>query len=132
MRAALINRQKKAKPNLHEVSRRLGKLGGTKLPVDILVVDDASIAKLAGRFRNSPRATDVLAFYYGDLDLSGEIAVSAETALRQARERRVRFSDELTLLCVHGLLHLAGEDDEAFDSWCKMRISEFETMMKIL
>ena len=43
--------------------------------------------------------------------LDGEIVISAETALRVARELNADPADELALYLVHGLLHLCGYDD---------------------
>jgi len=91
------------------------------------------MARLAGRYRGSPRPTDVLAFQYErDPWLLGEIAISLDTARRQAQERRVPLADELILLCVHGLLHIQGHGDESIGEWRRMRVMEFETLMRIL
>ena len=108
--------------------------------MDIVFTDDVTISKLAGRYRSSPYATDVLAFDYrggrGGFsfpdDLAGEIVISLDTAGRQASKRNVPIEKELILLCVHGLLHLEGIDDETKQGWRLMRISEFETLMRIL
>ena len=100
---------------------------------DIVFVNDAAMVRLAGRYRNSPKPTDVLAFQYDrDPWLLGEIAISLETAKRQAQERRVPLTDELILLCVHGLLHIQGHGDESIGEWRRMRVMEFETLMRIL
>lgn len=98
----------------------------------IIFVDDKTISRLAGEFRSSPYPTDVLAFCYKDTLMEDEIFVSIDTAKRQAKNRDVFFEDELLLLCVHGLLHIGGKDDETVSNWCKMRIYEFETMMRVL
>ncbi|HPM42200.1 MAG TPA: rRNA maturation RNase YbeY, partial [bacterium] len=84
--------------------------------------------------------TDVLAFCYGEAPRCGardeapwaEVYVSVDTARRQARERGVPLSHELVLLCVHGLLHVGGMDDEDRASWGAMKRAEFETVMRIL
>lgn len=76
-------------------------------------------------------STDVIAFA-GDGGLLGEIAISVDTARRQARERGVPLAHELMLLAVHGMLHLRGYDDTSRSTWKDMRTAEFETMMKIL
>jgi len=54
---------------------------------------------------NIPGATDVITFQHG------EIFVSVETALRQARRYRSSVEKEIKLYLVHGLLHLEGFDD---------------------
>lgn len=109
--------------------------------IDIWLVDDRTIAGLAGRFRGSPRATDVLAFGYvpGVLGIlssremaDGEIFISLDMARRQAVDRRVPLVHELALLCVHGMWHIAGQGDETSEECCGMRRREFETLAKIL
>lgn len=75
----------------------------------------------------------MLAFEYtGDPSLAGEVAVSLDAAKRQARERSAPLSDELLLLCVHGLLHVSGQGDESPADWRRMRTAEFETLARIL
>jgi probable rRNA maturation factor len=88
--------------------------------------------RLAREFRGSPHTTDVLAFPYGAGELIGEVAVNLDAARRQAHERGVELWHELTLLCVHGLLHIAGQGDETRRDWCDMRVAEFETLARIL
>ena len=117
------------------MNRALGKLSAksSKRRADVILTDDATIAALAGRFRNSPYPTDVLAFpYEGDPELLGEIVISLDTAKRQARERGVELWQELLLLCVHGLWHINGIGDENSSDWREMRTKESETMAEIL
>jgi probable rRNA maturation factor len=75
---------------------------------EILVtfVSDRAIAALHERFMAIKGPTDVITFQHG------EIVISAETALRQAREYRSSLEAELQLYIVHGLLHLRGYDDQ--------------------
>jgi probable rRNA maturation factor len=42
----------------------------------------------------------------------GDIAISLETALRQSEEHGLSLEEELTLLLIHGILHLLGYDHE--------------------
>ncbi len=92
---------------------------------------DAEIQKLNREFLGCARPTDVIAFA-GDGDLGGEIAVSVDTAGRQAAERGVPLGHELMLLATHGFLHIMGHDDCAIKDWRMMRIAEFEAMTRIL
>lgn len=64
---------------------------------------------------NSP--TDVLSFSmqegeHGDINphLLGDVVISIETAQRQAQEQGHSLNQEVALLLIHGLLHLAGFD----------------------
>lgn len=81
----------------------------------MVLVDDEHIAALNRTYRGVIGPTDVLAFpmtegRFGTLapDCLGDVVISAETALRQARDGDLRA--ECALLLVHGILHLLGYD----------------------
>ena len=98
----------------------LGRVGVQRGEVGVLVCDDATIRHLNSHFRRKDRATDVLSFP-GGFDQPdgppylGDIAISLETAARQAVEAGVELEREMQLLLLHGLLHLCGYDHEADD-----------------
>jgi probable rRNA maturation factor len=81
----------------------------------VVLVDDAGMAALNRTYRGVFGPTDVLAFPmiegpFAELapDCLGDVVISAETAVRQARGGDLEA--ELALLLVHGILHLAGYD----------------------
>ncbi len=74
--------------------------------VEISIVSDAVIAQVHLDFMGIPGATDVITFAHG------EIVISAETARTNAAEYGNSFEKELMLYIIHGLLHLAGHEDE--------------------
>jgi probable rRNA maturation factor len=84
--------------------------------VSVALVNDATIRDVNARWLGHDRATDSIAFDYGDDPgpdgLRGEVVVSAETALREARARDVDPRYELLLYVAHGTLHLLGWDDD--------------------
>jgi len=85
--------------------------------VDVLLVDDAEIAKLNHVHMKHAGPTDVLSFPMGEFDPErkafhlGEIVVSFETARREAAARGLPFTEELTRYIVHGFLHCLGYED---------------------
>lgn len=97
--------------------------------VSISFVSDEKIHNLNREYRGIDRSTDVLSFEcdnvpFEDEDLSqveefelGDVIVASDVAKRQTEEFSTTFEEEITLLVVHGLLHLCGydhiEDDEA-------------------
>ena len=94
--------------------RALRELGRLDSLVNLTFVDDMRIRRLNARYRRHDAPTDVLAFPLdvpGPSPLWGEVVISAETAGRQARRLGIPVAQELDLLVVHGLLHLAGYDD---------------------
>jgi len=96
---------------------------------DIYLTDDRRISKLHGEFLGIKGPTDVMSFPSGT---KGEIVISLDTASRQARERKIPLRWELTLLALHGILHLNGHDDRKLRDWKKMKTAEFESMVKLI
>ena len=45
----------------------------------------------------------------------GDVAISLETARSQSEEHGLSLEEELTLLLIHGILHLLGYDHEISD-----------------
>lgn len=90
----------------------------TLAEVSILVVSDRRMASLHRRFLNERGPTDVITFQHG------EIFISADTALRNARRFGNSLDRELRLYVVHGLLHLHGFQDRDVVTARKMRAAE--------
>lgn len=84
--------------------------------ISVAMVNDAVIRQINRDYLDHDWATDAIAFSFDDDpspdELRGEVVVSAETALREARERGVRPEHELLLYVAHGTLHLLGWDDD--------------------
>ena len=90
--------------------------------VHVLLADDATLRGLNKKFRGKDKATDVLSFpasvttvFFGDPkgpELAGDLAISLETAARQAARFGHSLRDEVRVLLLHGVLHLAGLDHE--------------------
>lgn len=82
--------------------------------VSVLITSSRYMRKLNARFRGKDRATDVLSFP-GPVfakDFAGDIAISQDIAARNARALRHSVAEEVKILALHGLLHLAGYDHE--------------------
>jgi probable rRNA maturation factor len=88
---------------------------GLRGQVDILLANDQTLRHLNKTFRNKNKPTDVLSFPAPSAFAAkhaGDLAISLETAARQAATRGHTLRDELKILLLHGLLHLSGEDHE--------------------
>jgi probable rRNA maturation factor len=72
----------------------------------VRLTGDAELAGLNARFRGVESPTDVLAFPAGEPGRVGDVAISVDRALGQAKDGVA----ELRLLAVHGLLHCLGHD----------------------
>ena len=87
--------------------------------VSVLLTGDKEIRRLNREFRHKDHSTDVLSFPApaaagnGHGRAAGDLAISVETAARQAEEFGHPLADELQVLVLHGLLHLAGYDHES-------------------
>jgi probable rRNA maturation factor len=90
---------------------------GLRGEVTVLLTTDKGIRGLNRRFRKKDKATDVLSFEVDDASfgVAGDLAISVETAARQAAEHGHRLGVELRVLMLHGLLHLSGHDHETDD-----------------
>ena len=84
--------------------------------VNLKLVDDTEIAALNEQYTGNAYATDVLTFNYREDGVTtgdvADIAMSLETATRQATEAGVSQAEEVALLVVHGLLHVLGYDHQ--------------------
>lgn len=97
--------------------------------VAILACDDPKISILNEDFRGKPSPTNVLSWpsedraplIPGESPLSlpkpdamdpelGDIAISYDTCLREAKEQNKAFEDHVLHLLIHGTLHLLGYD----------------------
>jgi probable rRNA maturation factor len=107
----------------HQIGKVLTSLDCNQHEISILFIGDQGIRELNHQFRGIDRSTDVLSFpqiLEGELEtlgalVLGDIAISLETALRQSEEHGLSFEKELTLLLIHGILHLLGYDHEISD-----------------
>ena len=81
-------------------------------PVTCLITDDRELRLLNRQFRRKDLPTDVLSFPASGQPFGGEMAISLERAAAQAIEFGHAVEDELRILMLHGLLHLAGMDHE--------------------
>jgi len=76
--------------------------------ISLVLVDDKKIRRLNKQFRKKDKATDVLAFPFGEEGILGDIAISVAMARRNAKKFGVTYQQELKRLVVHGVLHLLG------------------------
>ena len=95
----------------------LGRLGVEAGEVGVLVCDDATIRELNREYRHKDGPTDVLSFVGGagepgEAAYLGDVAMSLETARRQAAAAGLTLERELETLLLHALVHLMGYDHE--------------------
>jgi probable rRNA maturation factor len=111
-----------SKPALTRFFNRARKAVGLPGEVEVLLTSDAELKRLNRSFRGKNKATDVLSFPafvpegfpagFPVPDTAGDLAISLETAARQANAFGHSLEDEVRILLLHGLLHLSGFDHE--------------------
>ena len=104
---------------------------GLKGEVAVLLTTDDGIRGLNRRFRKKNKATDVLSFPADGDGMAGDLAISLETAARQAAEQGHALGVELRVLILHGLLHLKGMDHESDDGAMARREARLRTQLKL-
>jgi probable rRNA maturation factor len=92
----------------------------TTAEVSVVLTTDDEMRRLNRTFRGIDRPTDVLSFPVDAADIPagetpyvGDILISVPTAAINARAADRNLVDELSLLAVHGLLHLLGHEDDS-------------------
>jgi probable rRNA maturation factor len=86
--------------------------------VNVVVTGSAQLRALNRQFRGSDRPTDVLSFpsfHVGNPHLksvAGEVVISADIARDNAIQFGHSLENEVKILVLHGILHLAGFDHE--------------------
>jgi probable rRNA maturation factor len=99
--------------------------------LSVLLVDEPAMTELHVRWMGEEGPTDVLAFPMDELrppqpggshadpssteppgipGLLGDVVICPQIAATQARRARHSMTDEIDLLCTHGILHLLGYD----------------------
>ena len=95
----------------------LSDVGEASAELGILFVGDQRMRSLNHQYRGKDRTTDVLAFAlreapHASSTVLGDVVIAVPTAVRQAKEGQRSLDEELTVLLVHGILHLCGYDHE--------------------
>lgn len=87
----------------------------TSKECELILTDNPTIQELNKTHRNIDKPTDVLSFPL-EFDLPhmplGSIVISVDYAQEKANEFNHTLEEEITLLFIHGLLHLLGFDHE--------------------
>jgi probable rRNA maturation factor len=85
--------------------------------VNVLVTSSAVLRALNRRFRGKDKTTDVLSFPSPQMvrkpaRVAGELAISLDIARENANHLGHSVAEEVKILVLHGILHLAGFDHE--------------------
>ena len=113
--------------------------------VSLILIDEEEMALLNQAHMGKQGPTDVLSFPIeasspgsppmrssgGPPIELGDIFIAPSVVSRNAERRGVALEDELSLMVVHGLLHLLGWDHEVEDEAIRMEARESELLARI-
>jgi len=116
--------------------RRVVHVRGT---VNVLVTNSSELRALNRRFRGADKATDVLSFPSPQVEVersnarrvAGDVAISADVARENAARLGHSVADEVRILTLHGILHLAGFDHERDNGVMARRESQLRRQLKL-
>ena len=119
----LLNRQRSVPLSLNTLEKATTAIaevvGISPDSFSVVLTSDARMRALNQRYRNRDSSTDVLSFPTSRKPMQrptngywGDIVISAERAVRQARREPHGLYRELSWLILHGVLHLLGYDHE--------------------
>jgi probable rRNA maturation factor len=103
----------------------------------VLVTNSLEIRSLSSRFLGKDKPTDVLSFptRAGDPSkarrVAGEVAISADIARENAARLGHSVADEVKILVLHGILHLAGFDHESDNGEMARKESRLRRQLKL-
>jgi probable rRNA maturation factor len=95
--------------------------------VNYIFCDDAYLLEMNIKHLQHDTLTDIITFDYtlGNL-ISGDIFISIERVIDNAKDFEVSFDEELKRVMVHGILHLCGYKDKSEADELLMRAKEDE------
>jgi probable rRNA maturation factor len=103
---------------LERFVRRARKAIRSREPVNVLITNSRELRSLNREFRGTDKATDVLSFpsppaVRGQSQrVAGDVAISLDIARENSRRLGHPVAEEIKILVLHGILHLAGFDHE--------------------
>lgn len=101
---------------LDRFTQRARKAAGLRGKVNVVLTSSRELRLLNRRFRGKDKPTDVLSFPPIPIvaeKFAGDIVISTDIAARNARSYQHEPSQELKILILHGIIHLAGYDHES-------------------
>jgi probable rRNA maturation factor len=110
----------------------LGASGATgQWSVAIVLTSDVHLRQLHRDFMGIDEETDVMTFPSGsdgneDENQGGDVVISVDRAAEQCGDAGLTLEEEIRFLAVHGLLHLAGWEDDTPDRRSRMLARQSE------
>lgn len=115
----------------HIIKKTLNFLEIKEANISIAIIGAPGIAEANKKYRGKNKVTDVLSFVYEKNPLEGEILICYDKIKEQAEKMRHSLEEELKILFVHSLVHLAGYDHEKVGEAKEMQAVEDEILKEL-
>lgn len=81
--------------------------------LEINFINANEIVRINQEYLKHDYSTDIITFNYSEENnlIDGEIFISVEDALENAKKFKISTKEEIFRLIIHGILHLLGYDD---------------------
>ena len=114
-------------------------LNGNELnhEVSVLLTNDEEIRELNKKYRKIDKPTNVLSFsitsdtIVNELSMIGDIVISKEKILSEAKDQNKTFNDHLAHIVIHGFLHLLNFTHDSKEDSNIMENKEVELLKMI-
>ena len=100
--------------------------------INYVFCDDEYLHKLNVEFLDHDTLTDIISFDYsiGKL-IQGDIFISLERVVENAKDFDVSFEEELNRVIIHGVLHYCGYKDKTEEEAKEMRAKENHYLFRL-
>ncbi|MEM7039374.1 MAG: rRNA maturation RNase YbeY [Bacteroidota bacterium] len=94
--------------------------------INFIFVSDEHLLSINREHLDHDTYTDIITFplHGPGLEIMGDIFISVDRVQENANDFGIEFRDELHRVMIHGVLHMAGEDDKGEDAKLAMRKAE--------
>lgn len=106
-----LKERRKVKTWIKNAISREGKAEGQ---ISVIFTTDKYLLEVNKKYLSRDYYTDIITFNYSDKNkVSGDLYISSERVMDNAREFNVSYDEELLRVIIHGILHLLGYGDKS-------------------
>ncbi len=112
------------------IAAQYGKKTGN---INYIFCDDERILEVNNYYLQHDYFTDIITFdYTAENKIAGDLFISIDRVVDNAKELNVSFEEELHRVIIHGVLHLLGFKDKTDKEAKQMRIKEQECLKTLM
>ena len=99
--------------------------GHTLNKLNLIFCSDSYLLEINRKYLNHDYYTDIITFDYVEgQKVSGDLFISTERVMENAKNLKISFKDELDRVMIHGLLHLLGYEDSTETKQAEIKAQE--------